>query len=127
MQLWINGKRVPADREENGFLILERNWKEEEITVIIPKKITFYPLADDPNSGAFLDGPVALAALTREERTLYYHKTPEEILIPRDERWWCSWRHEWKTQGQPVNLKFLPLYEIGDEVYTTYFPVEQVK
>ena len=127
MQLWINGKRVPADWEENGFLILERNWKEEEITVIIPKKITFYPLADDPNSGAFLDEPVALAALTREERTLYYHKTPEEILIPRDERWWCSWRHEWKTQGQPVNLKFLPLYEIGDEVYTTYFPVEQVK
>ena len=29
---------------------------------------------------------------------------------------------EWVTRGQPVNFRFLPLYEVTDETYTVYFP-----
>lgn len=124
-QLFLNGEETAVSPETDGFVRISREWKDEELTVVLPKTIRFYPLADEPETGAFLDGPVALAALTAEERTLYYRNDPAEILVPCDERRWGEWLPGWKTKGQPVNLKFCPLYAIGDETYTTYFPTEQ--
>ena len=34
-----------------------------------------------------------------------------------------GWQTGWKTVNQPSGWRFKPLYEIGNETYTVYFPV----
>jgi hypothetical protein len=45
------------------------------------------------------------------------------MLAPDDERQWTTWKSGWRTVNQPVGWRFKPLHEIGNEVYTVYFPV----
>ena len=73
---------------------------------------------------AFMDGPVVLAGLCDEERTLYGDRErPETILAPDNEREWWFWRPGYRARGQERGLRFLSLYEIRDERYTVYFPI----
>lgn len=123
----IDGDPVSINTGPSGFCTIDRNWDSQAISLILPKSISVYPLPDRPDTVAFLDGPVALAGMTCEERTLYYTSSPEEILIPDDERIWDSWKPGWRTTGQPVNITFRPLYDIFDEPYTTYFPIRKIK
>jgi hypothetical protein len=73
---------------------------------------------------AFMDGPVVLAGLCDEERTLCGDTDhPETILVPDNEREWRGWKPGYRTRNQARGIRFLPLYEIVDERYTVYFPV----
>ncbi|MGE5528368.1 MAG: hypothetical protein ACM3X6_04400 [Patescibacteria group bacterium] len=94
--------------------------------VILAKGLTCWPQHDRPDIVAFMDGPVVLAGLVGEERLLYGDvNDPATMLIPDDERQWTFWKSGWRTTGQPVGWRFKPLYEIGREVYTVYFPVKR--
>ena len=126
MSITIDGEEVVCSKDEKGFVTLKRTWKENEIVVTLPKAVMVWPLPERPDTVAFLDGPVALAGLIEEERTLYYKEKPEEILVPYDERRWADWLTGWKTINQPVNFVFKPIYKIGYETYTTYFPVRRI-
>lgn len=121
----VDGQEQELAEDEKGFVVLSREWEDNEVVVTLPKCITVWPLPENPDTVAFLDGPVALAGLTGEERTLYYEERPGEILEPYDERRWAEWLTGWKTRNQPVNLVFQPIYKIGYETYTTYFPVKK--
>lgn len=70
---------------------------------------------------------MCLAGLTSEERLLYGDKEhPEKsLLCADDERQWQDWKTGWKTYHQPFGIRFKPLYQIGREAYTVYFPVEK--
>lgn len=71
-----------------------------------------------------MDGPVVLAGLCSDTQMLYGDMGhPEDILIPEDERAWGSWNKNYRTVNQPIDIKFKPLYDIGDEAYTVYFQV----
>lgn len=124
-EIFVDGERIQNLAEYDGFVNLTGQWRDKEVVITLPKKITVWPLPEDEHMVAFLDGPVALAGFVDEERTLYYKERPEEILVPYDERRWAQWLPGWKTKGQPVNFVFQPIYKIGFETYTTYFPVEK--
>lgn len=121
----VDGEPAAYEIDERGYACLTREWEGQEVTIRLPKAVTLWPLADRADTAAFLDGPVALAGLTAQETTLYYTEEPADILIPHDERHWNAWGGNWKTVGQPVNLVFKPLYAIGDEAYTVYFPFQK--
>jgi hypothetical protein len=73
-----------------------------------------------------MDGPVVLAGLCDEERTLHGDKDhPETLLIPDHEREWSTWKGWYRTVGQARGIRFVPLYEVRGERYTVYFPVER--
>jgi len=110
-------------KTEDGFLKLTGTFQESTIDIKIPRGMTRWPLADAPEYNAFLDGPILLAGLCAEERTLY-EKAGQELLVPREERKWSAWGSQYQTVGQPVNFVFKPLYDIGNETYTIYFPIE---
>jgi hypothetical protein len=94
----------------------------------LPKKICACPLPDEPQTIAFMDGPLALAGLCDEQRTLYGDiEKPETILAPDNERQWKEWLPDWRTVNQPVNFRFKPIKNITDETYTAYFPVRGSK
>jgi hypothetical protein len=77
---------------------------------------------------AFMDGPVVLAGLCDDDRTLRGDKDhPETILRPhnlhRKPEYWTYRRPEYRTHNQLHNVRFIPLHEVRDERYTVYFPV----
>ncbi len=114
---------------ENGHAVLEHIWGEQDIVqVIFPKKLQTWALPDEPETVAFIDGPIAFAGIVAEERTLYGDiEHPESFVKPANERLWNIWRPDYRTVGQPVNFRLTPLYKIGNETYTVYFPVEKRK
>ena len=121
--IMVNGAAVTII-EEDGYYLLNKTWHEDDIEITLPKTITTHALPDEENTVAFLDGPITLAGLCSEERTLLGDiRNPLSILKPADERRWQQWQPNWYTHGQPVNIRFQPLYTIGDERYTVYFPV----
>ena len=120
----VNGQEAAWSDDGRGFASIRRTWEKDEVTIILPHGLTCWPLPDQPESVAFMDGPVVLAGLVAEERMLYGDiADPTSLLVPDDEREWQTWKNGWRTVNQPVGWKFKPLYEIGNEIYTVYFPV----
>lgn len=125
LRIWVNGEET-AYWEENSYAVVKRMWQEDEIIVQIPKGITCFPLADEPDTVAFLDGPVLLAGLVPEERMLIGDKEhPETLLAPHHERQWNQWMPFYKTVNQMRGFYLKPIKDIGKEIYTVYFPVRK--
>ena len=122
-----DGKDVSA-APEAGYLRLDGVWQDSELTVTLPRGLHSWPLADEPDTVAFLDGPEVLAGLVDDERILFGDKDrPETMLTPHNERIWGSWTREYRTRGQQHGFRLRPLREIGKERYTVYFPIEKTK
>jgi len=137
-RVFVNGEREvrpsprpspPGEREEGGpssFYEIRRTWKDDVVRVELLKSLWTCPLPDEPETVAFMDGPVVLAGLCDEERTLYGDRErPETMLVPDDEREWGTWKHGYRICNQERGLRFIPLYEIRDERYTVYFPIRK--
>jgi hypothetical protein len=95
------------------------------VTIELPKTLTTEPLPGETGTYAFFDGPIVMAGLTEEERTLCGDiLQPDSLLTPDRERnhsWWNPGYY--RTKGLDRGLRFIPLYEIKDEAYSVYFPV----
>ncbi len=125
-QIFINDQFQTEIDKPSSYVELKRAWKNDTIRLILPKKLDTFALPDEPETVAFMDGPVVLAGLCDQQRTLYGDtQRPETILKPNDERQWREWLPGWRTVKQPVNMKFMPLKDITDQTYTTYFPICQ--
>jgi DUF1680 family protein len=124
-KIQINEQPQTVTSDGSRFVALHRRWHNDTLRIVFPKALTVEPLPDLPDTVAFLDGPLVLAGLIGEERTMIGDVTdPESLLIPDNERhhgWWNTGTY--RTQGQASNFRFIPLSEIRDETYTVYFPV----
>lgn len=125
MQIFVNGEEVDY-AEENGFAVVTREWHNDNVIVVLPKGLTCWPLADEPNTVAFMDGPVVLAGLVGEERILYGDiEHPETMIKAHHERQWSEWMPTYKTVNQQFGFYLKPIKDIGKETYTVYFPVKK--
>ena len=120
----LNGKQLPADAKD-GFLTIQRNWQNgDELRLILPLCITAVAADDDPDLVAFRFGPIALAGLCSEERSLHTHGHELQTLLLHDnEREWGNWKRTFRTRYQETGIRFIPIYDIGYEPYQVYFPV----
>jgi uncharacterized protein len=126
MSIWVNGQLSSWEEDGSGYACIRRIWGKDEIRLALPRRLSTWPLPDRPDTVAFLYGPVVLAGLVGEERMLYGDiADPTTMLTADGEREWQTWKNGWRTVDQPVGWRFKPLYEIGDEVYTVYFPVRK--
>lgn len=125
----VNGEPVEFDSKPSSYASITRTWGNDKIHVSFPKKLVAEPLPDDPNTVAFVDGPVLMAGLVDEERTLIGDKeNPEETMFTPDaEREWGAWKLRYRTKNQIRGIKFIPLYEVVDQKYSVYFPVKKEK
>jgi hypothetical protein len=104
---------------------IRRTWRDDRIRLTFPKTLTACPLPDRPGTVAFMDGPVVLAGLCDEERLLHGDaENPSTLLTPDHDREWEFWQGGYRTVGQEAGIRFVPLYDVCDEKYTVYFPVE---
>ncbi len=126
MQISVNGQSTSYELDGKGFAKVRRVWQSDTVHIAMGKRLTCAPLPDDPKLVAFLDGPVCLAGLTDKEYKLVgdINNPNGTLLAPCDERHWQRWRTGWKTYHQQESILFKPLYQIGREAYTLYFPIE---
>src|SRR5208283_2807676 len=66
----IEGQEQSTEAPSSGYLSLKRVWRHEQVRIVFPKGLTASLLPDRPDTVAFLDGPVLLAALTEGAVTL---------------------------------------------------------
>lgn len=125
VEIAVNGERVDYTIEEQ-FAVVTRQWGEDVIVLTIPKGITCWPLPDEKDTVAFLDGPVLLAGLVSDERTLFGDAShPETLIKACHERQWIQWMPGYKTVNQQSGFYLKPIKDIGKERYTVYFPVQK--
>jgi DUF1680 family protein len=125
-EIRVGGERVAGEAPgASGFAAIRRSWHRDVVTLRLPRRVVAEPLAGRPGTVAFIDGPVALAGLCDEERTLHGDATDASTLLaPDDEREQERWNARHRAVGQARGLRLVPLHEITDERYTVYFPVE---
>ena len=124
--LTVDGQALNTSANEKGFLEIKKAWKRNVIRLELQKELTSFPLPDDPNCVAFMEGPVVLAGICDEERILYGNKDdPTTMLTADNEREWGMWMHTYRTKNQDRGIRFVPLYTIGYERYSVYFPVKK--
>jgi len=111
---------------EEDHISVTRKWSDDTVSLVLPMGLRAIALPDRTDTVAFQYGPVALAGLCAEERTIYGDiNNPDSFMAASDERWWNRWRMDWRTVEQPVNFPFIPMYDIGYKTYTVYFPVRK--
>lgn len=81
------------------------------------------------NVVAFMEGPVVLAGLCDNEVKLEGDKDrPATLMQPEygQEYKLIRWaQSHYRTTGQREKIRFVPLYEVGDEGYSLYFEVKE--
>jgi len=124
-EILINGNALSVDTEAGSFYTIRRVWKDDEIYIVLPKRLHFCHLPDRSDMAAFMDGPLVLAGLCCEENTLYGDiSSPDSFLTPDRQREWNNWITAYRTKGTDRGIRFIPINEICDETYTVYFPIQ---
>jgi uncharacterized protein len=140
----VNGEEQGHSSGPSSYAVIHRTWADETIRLTLPHALTTEPLPDRRDTVAFMEGPAVLAGVlgegpgrsgkewttlsgveTLSEVSLYGPpEDPATILTPDSDREFSRWRIGYRTTGQAHNLRFIPLYEIRDEAYAIYFPIE---
>jgi len=133
----VNGEKQAIVGNPSTYGLIHKVWENDTIHIALPQDLTTSPLTDLPDTVAFMEGPVVLAAVlgdgskktsaeTLTEKTLYGNKEdPASLLIPDNEREFTRWRSGYRSHGQSQNIRFISLYEIQDECYAVYFPIQE--
>ncbi len=114
---------TPA-RREGDWLVVDHPGGVSRIDLAFGTRLVTVPIPDDPATVAFMEGPVVLAGLADREIALAGSaERPADILSPDDERHWSQWRIGYRSVGQPVATRFVPLHQVTDEPFSVYFPL----
>ena len=124
VKVWMNGEET-APVTEDGYLLLNREWKQDTVQIFFPNELETESLPDMPELTAILDGPIVLAGLVDYDCGLTMEgKKAEEVLEPQFEHTYETFpwqQNHYCTRGQERNFYLKPLYEVTDEAYTVYF------
>ena len=106
-----------------GFTEIRHPGGTTRIELTLPSAVSAVGIPDEPDTVAFVDGPVVLAGLVDREVSLYGDPRSSDVLAPDNERQWSEWLRGYRTTRQPANVRFVPLHEITDEAFSVYFPM----
>lgn len=123
----VDGKTVEV-KDLHGYAVIDRTWSDNEVVIDFPDRVWIEEMPGDENLVAIMEGPIVLAA-EMDEVPLDIDKKNPMVSLRREMdqqyrtvRWQQS---HYRTVGQDKMVRFKPLYEIGDESYTIYFPVKK--
>ncbi len=145
LALSVNGRAQAADSRPGSYATIEREWKDGDVVEArAPMSLRFEPTADDPARGAFLLGPIVLAADLGgdglDDAARYGPSAPEvrgeqqpdvPVLVAaspaealahlKPSRRDLSFR----TDGlsRPRDLELRPFFRLADRRYSVYFDV----
>lgn len=125
---WTEGVPLTSDdalfETVDGVLVLNHPGGRGSVDIAFPFALRTVAIPDEPETVAFMEGPVVLAGLVDREVSLRGDvDAAAGLLRPDDERHWSQWRTRYRSVGQPASIRFVPLNEIVDEQFAVYFPV----
>ena len=101
----VNGEKQAVSGNPSTYASIRRVWHNDTLQITLPQGLSVSRLPDRPDTVAFMEGPVVLAAVlgdgsgktgageTVNEKTLYCKKDePTTVLVPDNERDSSRWR-----------------------------------
>jgi DUF1680 family protein len=145
LDLRVNGARVEAASRPGAFAVVEREWKDGDVVdVAFPMTLQWEPTPDDPSRGAFLFGPIVLAAdlggqgLDASRR--FGEMAPDAALadrpappvlvaasgadaVARLRPTGAPLAFHSQQLGRPEDVELRPFFRLGDRRYSVYLDV----
>ena len=128
VQVLVNGKMVKPVKDETGFLVVNRRWKNnDKVDILLPMTIQTESMPDNPNRVAFLYGPVVLAGQLGKETPDPLVGTPVLLTDNHTASEWIkpvankTLTFEMKGIGKPFDPIMKPFYQTYDQHYSVYF------
>jgi len=145
LALAVNGHAQEAHSRPASYATIEREWKDGDVVEArVPMTLRFEPTADDPARGAFLLGPIVLAAdlgADRLDRAARYGPSAPEVRaeeqpgVPvlvagspaealahlKPSRKDLAFRTD--RLSRPRDLELRPFFRLADRRYSVYFDV----
>jgi hypothetical protein len=141
----VNGQAQPLDGRPGSYATVEREWRDGDVVeVLVPMGLRFEATPDDPRRGAFLYGPIVLAADLGAEgldaRARYGPMAPEmradepplaptlvagspAAALARVKPTGGSLSFRTEGLGRPRDVELKPFFRLTDRRYTVYFDV----
>lgn len=126
--IYVNGKAVATETDKNGYLIANRQWKNNDlVTVDLTMNIYTEAMPDNADRIAFLYGPVVLAASLGTTMPDPVYGTPVLLTDNKNPANWVkpvvnkSLVFTTKNIGKPKDIELIPFYKIYNQYYSVYF------
>jgi len=145
LEVEVNGAAVAAGSRPGSFAVVEREWKDgDTVELRFPMSLRFEPTADDPSRGAFVYGPIVLAAdlgaQGLDDARRYGEMAPDaaladrpappalvasgaEAAVARVRPAGAPLSFHSEGLGRPVDVELKPFFRLGDRRYSVYLDV----
>lgn len=141
--IFVNGKKIQFDSKPGSYIPIDREWKTRDtLEARFPMSLRTESMPDDPNTIAFLYGPIVLAGdlgpIEQAERYGVYSPTidpqrPKEVPVFISELKKITTRMKsdpskpltFRTVGigKPEDVLLSPFYKIDNHRYSVYWKV----
>ncbi len=124
----INNELVTPSGEENGFIIVNRKWKNnDKLLLSIPMQVYTESMPDNPNRIAFLYGPLVLAGQLGNTMPDPVYGVPVLLTENKNINDWIKpvigepLTFETQATGKPFDVKLIPFYKTYKNYYSVYW------
>lgn len=124
----INGKSFAAAKEENGFIVIDRAWSNnDKLELTLPMSLYTESMPDNANRVAFLYGPIVLAGQLGDTMPDPVYGVPVLLTDNRNVNDWVRpaggqpLSFEVKGVGKPFDVKLIPFYKTYKDFYSVYW------
>lgn len=123
---FVNGEPAPVAKQNAGYLSIRRLWeKGDSIELRLPRTLRIESTPDDPDTIAFLYGPLVLAADLGPVDTPYDAPPPalvgDDILAAFEPLSLAAAEFRTSGAGRPGDMTFRPFYLLRDRRTAVYF------
>jgi DUF1680 family protein len=129
-QVRVNGQAVAATPDAEGYLVLDRKWKNQDrVELTLPADFYTEALPDNPDRRALFYGPTLLAGVLGNTEPEPVTGVPVLVTATNDPNRWVKavdakqLRFETAGLGTPHDVPLRPFNQTGNEYYTVYWDV----
>jgi uncharacterized protein len=126
--LKVNGKAVKAALSENGFLNIDRTWKNNDVVeVTLPMSVYTESIPDNPDRVALLYGPVVLAGQLGTDMPDPVYGTTVLMTSNKNAAEWMKpvagapLTFQTQSVARPTDVQLIPFYKTYDQYYNVYW------
>ncbi|UOG77494.1 glycoside hydrolase family 127 protein (plasmid) [Hymenobacter tibetensis] len=129
-QVRVNGKAVAVAPDAEGYLVLDRKWKNNDrVELTLPADFYTEALPDNPDRRAVFYGPTLLAGVLGTTEPEPVTGVPVLVTTNNSANDWVKpvdakqLRFQTAGLGVPHDVPLIPFNQTGNEYYTVYWDV----